>query len=105
MAVTDVNGDRRTLPESIVITQKRITPNGARAVRAASGRSISEMTDEADRMQIVVFLQLLRDGYTPTWDEAGDVGIEGGMDDDAETPDPTSGELSPTSPRSAATGG
>ena len=48
-------------------------------------------------MQTMAWLRLRREGFTPRWDECGDVTLEF----QTEQPDPTSGEPSTTSPDSA----
>ena len=82
MAVT--NGER-PIPSEIQISQ-RMTPNGLRALKQLTGMNLTEtMNDEADRLQALIFMALIREGYHPTWEEAGDVAAIGADD----TPDPT----------------
>lgn len=73
---------RMPLPRSIPIDiAGSLTPNEMRALKAHTGRSLTELLggdpenlDEApDRVQAIVYVQLRREGYDPTWDEAGDV--------------------------------
>jgi len=93
------------LPESIEADPNNIvlSPNEMRALRAATGRPMSDIfTDEADEdaMQAVVWLTLRRAGYRPTWDEAGDVGLRATV---AQS-DPTPTDTSQTSRLSAISG-
>ena len=100
-APVDENG--RTLPESIRIgSTPRITPNELRLIKAQTGASLEGlMNDPADAMQVMIYLRLLREGYKPTWDEAGDVAAD--LSD--EPPDPSKPDSSTTSPPSVASGG
>jgi hypothetical protein len=82
------------LPESIVLTQTsgaRFTPNELRRLKDETGRTMTELlgpeADDADRMQTLTWLRLLRDGHTVKWDECADVAIEIVVAPD----DPTSG--------------
>ena len=88
--------NERALPESVVVTQNpdlRMTPNQIRALKAESGRNLSDLmdanADEADRMQAIIWLALRRQGYQASWDEAADVAVE--FQGDA-APDPTNDE-------------
>lgn len=83
---------KNLLPESITIANPndlRVSPNELRALKAVTGRSMSDLmgedADDADRMQAIVWLELRRLGYLPAWDEVGDVAIAFGET----TPDPT----------------
>lgn len=73
MALTD-NGSK-AVPASIQVTaQPRLSPNELRLLKAVTGKSLGELFgDEADAMQAMVYLRLRRDGYSLSWDEAGDV--------------------------------
>ncbi len=72
----------------------RVSPNELRALLAATGRTMTALmgddADDADRMQAIVWLELRRRGFRPTWDEAGDVAISFGTP----TPDPTETDTS-----------
>ena len=88
--------NQRALPDSVLVTQTpdlRMTPNQIRALKAESGRNLSDLmdasADEADRMQAIVWLALRRQGYEASWDDAADVAIE--FQGDA-APDPTNDE-------------
>ena len=96
------NGD---LPSVVVADPNNIalTPNEMRALRAATGRTISDLFsdgNEEDAMQAVVWLALRREGYTATWDQAGDVG----MSMDVAKSDPTPTKSWPPGPGSAGSG-
>lgn len=93
----------RTLPDEIRIDgAPRFTPNEIRALKvAAGGRPYGEvMNDEADAMQAMVWVTLRRQGFEPTWEQAGEVFfvMEGA------TPDPTNGERSTNGPHSVVSG-
>jgi hypothetical protein len=85
---------RRDLPDAIELpTDVRaasLTPNEMRAVKAASGMRLDALfddeTDSDDKTQAMVFVALLRAGYSPSWTEAGDVRPVVG---EGEAPDPT----------------
>jgi hypothetical protein len=102
-AVTEL---KRALPQTIAIpdTAEGMTPNEMRKLKQASGRRLDELFgDEADlddKTQALVWIQLRRGGYDPSWDDAGDVMPVGRE----EQPDPSSGARSTSSPPSAATG-
>jgi hypothetical protein len=105
MAMTE--HEQRVLPETIRITANtapRVTPNQMRLLRAETGKTMEEVfgdkASEEDRLQAVIWLELRRQGYNASWDDAGDVGFEP-VD---EPPDPTSTGNSTGSLRSAATG-
>jgi len=56
-----------------------LTPNEMRALKAATGRPMTDIFqdgNEEDGMQAVVWLALRRAGYTATWAQAGDVGLQ-----------------------------
>lgn len=101
---------RRELPESIAlpadVAAAGLTPNEMRAVKVASGIRLDELFGEAsesdsdDKTQAMVYVQLLRAGYSPTWEEAGDVRPIAG----AAEPDPTRTASSPSLQDSAGTG-
>lgn len=104
--------DGVALPEFVTLDPNRmprITPNMARAIRAETGRGVSELMggdngdgDDGDRFQLMVWLKLRAEGIVAPWDALGDVGIEFA---EATEPDPTSAAPSTSSPGSAATGG
>ena len=78
------------LPSFVVANPEEITltPNEMRALKAETGRSMTDVfsdDDEASAMQAVVWLALRRQGYAASWDQAGDVGLRAV----AETSDPT----------------
>lgn len=91
MATTDV----LTLPSKVKIESGgALTPNEMRLLKEHTGRNLNDLLggdpedlDVApDRIQALVFVQLRREGYEVTWDEAGDVL----PDYTPEPPDPTS---------------
>jgi hypothetical protein len=93
------------LPEAVTVSGDfRMTANEMRRLKEVSGRTMTELmgeeADDADRVQAMVWLKLRREGHDPTWDQAGDVGI----DYAAPVPDPTSDEHSKSSPDSAGSG-
>jgi len=78
----------------------RFTPNEMAAMKAETGRTMSEMAgDEAEGMRMLVWITCRRNGHRVTWDEAGDVEME------FVTPqvDPTNGAYSTNAPPSATT--
>ena len=84
--------DSPTLPEFVTVSQTpdiRFTPNEMRRMKDQTGRTMTQLmgedAPEEDRLQAMVWLQLQRDGFDPTWDEAGDVAIRFEVD----VPDPT----------------
>jgi hypothetical protein len=92
MAEADVVDMPERAPLSITIEAAqsvRFTPNEIRALKAETGRSLTELlgpeADDGDRMQTLVWLRLLRDGRGIAWDECGDVAIEVQV----EPPDPS----------------
>jgi len=107
MADTNVmNG--KALPATIRVAIN-MTPNEMRALKAHTGRSLTELVGgdpndmdlAPDRLQAMVWVALRRDGYAEvTWEQAGDV-----LPDMTEVePDPTSAASSSSSSTSAATG-
>ena len=95
------------LPESITISgtpNVRLSANDMRALRKATGKTMEELMGEnaadEDRLQAVAWLELRRQGYEPTWEQAGELALQF----ETEVPDPTSGEPSTSSPPSAASG-
>jgi hypothetical protein len=97
------------LPDSIEVSQNpdlRMTPNQVRALKAETGKTLGELMgeeeggDDADRLQVIVWLELRRRGIEVRWDQCGDVAIEF----KEEAVDPTNGEPSTSSPPSAASG-
>jgi hypothetical protein len=98
---------KRPLPKTVPVptsAEEGMTPNEMRKLKEASGRRLDELFgDEADlddKTQALVWVQLRRHGYEPSWDEAGDVLPATG----GEEPDPTSGARSSSSPPSVTTG-
>jgi hypothetical protein len=77
----------RAIKEAALPTSVRIkpgmslTPNEMRRLKDCTGRTLTELLggdaenlDEApDRIQALVWVQLRRDGFDPSWAEAGDV--------------------------------
>jgi hypothetical protein len=86
----------------------RFTPNQIRALKAETGRTFTELlgtdedTDDGDRMQALVWIELRRRGLMVPWDACGDIAIEFA---EVPEPDPTNGEPLTPSPGSAVTGG
>jgi hypothetical protein len=101
MAVETTNGT--ALPTCVTVGgMSRFSPNEMRLIKAVTGLTMQQLTeDTADMAQALVFVTLRRQGYSVTWEQCGD--IEADM-----TPpevDPTNGASSPTSPPSVASGG
>jgi hypothetical protein len=94
------------VPESVQLTPAnaapRLTPNEMRLLRKETGFDLMELMGEDanadDRTQLLVWAYLRRNGYDPTWDQAGDVIVEW-----AEV-DPTQPATTTTSPRFADSG-
>lgn len=83
------------LPNVVVISKAadiRMTPNQIRALKAETGRSLTELlsedADDGDRFQAIAWLQLRRQGVNAHWDDVGDIEIQLGED---EEPDPMNG--------------
>jgi len=101
------------VPESVRLaadTIPRFTPNQIRLLKAETGRTFTELmggdngaADDGDRFQLLVWLHLRRQGIPASWADCADVGID--FTAEEPEPDPTSGEPSTSSPRSAASGG
>lgn len=96
-----------TVPESITITEApdfRLTPNDMRALKAETGKRLTELTgedaDEADSMQTMAWLYMRRAGNPVPWSALGDVTIIFEVPE----PDPTNAEPSTNSPPSAGSG-
>lgn len=96
MAATRKLSAARALPTRVRIeVGGALTPNEMRLLKEHTGRNLNDLLggdaedlDAApDRLQALVFVQLRRDGFDVTWDEAGDVL----PDYTVEPPDPTSG--------------
>lgn len=96
------------LPElvEVNVAEMRLSPNELRALKAMTGRTMDDLmgenADEADRLQAMVWVELRRQGYTATWDQAGDVGM--GFSGAAPTSDPTPTLTTPPLPGSAVSG-
>lgn len=78
----------------------RFTPNEMAAMKAETGKTMSQMSeDEAEGMRMLVWITCRRNGKRVTWDEAGDIEME------FVTPqlDPTSGGSSTSEPPSVST--
>ena len=97
----------KPLPTSVSVSQAgdfRMTPNEMRELKAATGKTLTDLMgdegEDADRVQALIWLQLRRDGYEPSWEQAGDVSViyEG------EVADPTSAAPSKSWPLSADSG-
>ena len=83
MATPEKVTELRPLPATVAISQAMsLTPNDMRQLKAETGQPLSELLgggdaedlDAApDRIQALVWIQLRRNGYAPSWDEAGDV--------------------------------
>jgi len=99
----------RALPDEVVLRAEelatpRFTPRELRLIQEHLGRSFSQLvTDEAsdDKLAVVAWLKLRRDGYDVSWDEMDDVVISIA----AESANPTSAQPGTTSPPSASTTG
>ena len=96
------------LPTEVTVSQKpdvRFSPNQMRQLKAETGQTMNDLMGEGateeNRMQGLVWLELKRLGYDPSWDEAGDVVVKF----EADEPDPTSAAPLTTSPDSAGFGG
>jgi hypothetical protein len=89
------------LPREVLVgTTPRMSPNEMRVLKAQTGRTLeSIMGDEADAAQALVWLELRRQGYSPTWDQAADVFAVYEA-----AADPTTAAGSTSSPRSAISG-
>lgn len=99
---------KRPLPRSITLvasSAEGLTPNEMRSLKEASGRRLDDLFGDAadldDKTQALVWIQLRRQGFAPTWDEAGDVMPIG---TEAEAPDPTNADSSNPSPPSVGSG-
>ena len=110
MAYTQLTSLPRPLPATVRIEQgTSLSPNEMRTLKELTGRSLTELLggdiddiDQApDRIQSLVWVELRRQGYEVTWEQAGDVRPEFVAAD----PDPTNAGPSTSSPGSAATGG
>lgn len=80
------------LPDSVTVSESAgvsFTPNQMRRLKAETGRTMEELMGEVaaeeDRLQTMAWLALVREGYSPSWDQAGDVALRF----EADTPDPT----------------
>ncbi|HEV8163151.1 MAG TPA: hypothetical protein VGR74_01650 [Actinomycetota bacterium] len=111
MAKTDAVTKLRPepLPTEVTIdpnamAEVAMAPNELRELKRQTGQSMTELlgdgADDADRLQVMVWLRLRRDGHRPSWDEAGDVAVVYRT----VVPDPTNGGPPISSPPSATTG-
>lgn len=104
--VVEMPPARKPLPARVAVPDDAsdgLTPNELRALKEASGKRVDYLMGDADwdeKAQVGVWVALRREGYDPTWDEAGDVLP---VKQTAE-PDPTSDEPSTGSSGSAASG-
>ncbi len=83
MATPEKVTELRPLPATVAVSPgMSLTPNEMRQLKDVTGRGLSDLLgggDEndldaaPDRIQALVWIQLRRDGYSPSWDEAGDV--------------------------------
>jgi len=95
------------LPDVVTLTSvaPRFSANELRMLKAQTGRTMEDLlgpgAEDADRWQTMAWLELRRAGHDVSWQDAGDVQVA--VVD--ETPDPTNGGPSTSSPGSAATGG
>lgn len=72
--------ESRELPKQIRVGGT-MTPNEMRSLKELTGRPLSELLGGAeddmdlapDRIQAMVWVALRRAGFTPSWDQAGDV--------------------------------
>jgi hypothetical protein len=99
----------RPLPDFVRvggIGDVRLSPNEVRMLRAATGKTMTNLlgddADDADKLQATVWLTLRRDGYSPTWDDCGDIQISMGGADES---DPTNAPSPTERPSSADSGG
>lgn len=90
-----------SLPEEVTVQgggDIRLRPNEMRLLKAATGKPLSELmgegADEADGLQLLAWLELRREGFNPSWEDAGDVFVRL----IAAEPDPTKSGRSETSP-------
>jgi hypothetical protein len=88
---------KNLLPEHVEVKDAndlRVSPNELRALKDETGQSMTSLmgedADDADRMQAIVWLELRRRGYRPTWNEAGNVSISFGTPTADPTPTATS---------------
>jgi hypothetical protein len=99
---------RLPLPREVTIptsaAEMMPTPREMRELKQTSGLRLEylfgEESDLDEKTQMMIWLQLRRQGFEVTWDEAADVQPV----QEVEQPDPTSGASSKTSPPSVATG-
>jgi len=102
MAMSENGTQTKQLPTSVRVGgTPRLTPNELRVLKVTTGRTLQELfADEADAMQAMVWVKLRREGFSVSWDQAGDVEA-----DMADAPvDPTNAPVSQTSPRSVDSG-
>jgi hypothetical protein len=99
---------RLPLPKTVSVpdnpAEMSLTPREMRELKATSGLRLDYLFgDESDldeKTQMMVWLQLRRQGHDASWEDAADVQPVPAT----EEPDPTNGDPSKPSPPSAATG-
>ena len=99
---------QRQLPDEVALPQelKMLTPNELRLLKAMTGKPLEDLVgdgaDEADQMQMGIWLELRRQGFDVNWEEAGDVRP---VMSEPELSDPSPTDTSPASPGSVTSGG
>jgi hypothetical protein len=85
----------------------RVSPAIIRLLKAETGRTMTDLMgsdaetgDDGDRFQLMIWLELRRQGIAATWDQCEHVEIEFVVDE----PDPTNGARAMSSPPSVDTG-
>jgi len=75
------------LPDHLVIHgAPRFSANELRQIRAVSGKSMEQLLEDgADVIQANAYITLRKQGFQPSWDQAGDIPVEF----EAEVPDPS----------------
>ena len=102
MAMSENGTQTQQLPTTVRVGgTPRLTPNELRMLKVTTGRTLQELfADEADAMQAMVWVKLRREGFSVSWDQAGDVEA-----DMADAPvDPMNAPDSLTLPRSVDSG-
>jgi hypothetical protein len=88
-----------TLPTEIEVDpdrmEVRMTPNELRLLKQQTGRNLNDLlgenADDADRLQMTVWLKVRRDGIDADWDACGDIAIVFASE---AAPDPLNGSSS-----------